>query len=175
MSNKIKKIYSGKVIKLQLEQVELPNGVSCELEMIHHPGGVAVVTLNDRDEICLLHQYRHVASGWIWELPAGKLEPDEAHALTAKRELAEEAGIEAKQWTYLGKTLTSPGVFTEVIHIYLAEELTPVPQQLEETEVLEVRWLKRDKVMSMVSAGEIIDAKTLVGLLYLQQHLHATG
>ena len=175
MSNKIQKIYSGKVIKLQIEQVKLPNGVSCELEMIHHPGGVAVVSINERDEICLVHQYRHVTAGRIWELPAGKLEADEAHAVTAKRELAEEAGIEARQWTYLGKTFTSPGIFTEIIHIYLAEELSPVQQQLEETEVLEVHWLTLDKIMSMVSAGEIIDAKTLVGLLYLQQYLNVSS
>jgi ADP-ribose pyrophosphatase len=171
MSENIKKVYSGHIVDVQLEQVELPNGVSCELEIIYHPGGVAIIAMNDRNEICLLRQYRHAAGGWIWEIPAGKLEPEEAHALTAKRELVEEAGVDAQDWLYLGKTITSPGVFTEIVHLYLARDLIATKQELEEIEVLEVHWLSLDKVMSMVKAGDIYDAKTLVSLFYLQQHL----
>jgi len=171
MTKHTKKVYSGLVIDIQLEQVELPNGRHCELEIIQHPGGVAMVVMNDQAEICLLRQYRHAVGGWIWEIPAGKMEPNEAHAVTAKRELIEEVGVDAQAWSYLGKTISSPGVFTEVIHLYLATELVPAQQQLEEMEVLEVHWMTLDKVMSMVKAGEIHDAKTLVALLYLQQYL----
>jgi len=173
MPNTVKKIYSGHVVDLQLEQVELPNGVSCELEIIQHPGGVAIVAINEQEEICLLRQYRHAAGGWIWEIPAGKIEPDEAHALTAKRELVEEVGVDASDWSYLGKTLSSPGVFTEVIHLYLAKELVTAQQKLEEIEVLDVHWLSLDQVMSMVKSGEIIDAKTLVALFYLQNNIES--
>lgn len=172
MLKQIKKVYSGLVVDIQLEQVELPNGVTFELEVIHHPGGVAIIAMNNQNEICLLRQYRHAAGGWLWEIPAGKIEPDEPHAVTARRELVEEAGVDAQDWSYLGKTISSPGIFTEVIHLYLATDLVTAQQDLEEMEVLEVHWMPLDKVMSMVKAGEIYDAKTLVALLYLQQHMN---
>lgn len=171
MTERIKKVYSGLVVDIQLEQVELPNGVTAELEIIKHPGGVAVVAMNAETEICLLRQYRHAVDGWIWEIPAGKREPDEHHRVTAKRELVEEAGVDAQTWSYLGKTISSPGIFTEVIHLYLATDLIPAQQQLEEIEVLEVHWLPLQQVMSMVKAGQIEDAKTLVALFYLQLQL----
>ena len=171
MSDKVQKIYSGNVIDLQLEQVELPNGVQCELEIVQHPGGVAIVAINAQNEICMLRQYRHAAGGWIWEIPAGKIETDEAHAVTARRELIEEAGVDASDWAYLGKTLSSPGVFTEVIHLYLAKGLTSAEQAHEEIEVLDVHWLSLDQIMSMVTAGEVVDAKTLVALFYLQNNV----
>ena len=173
MTNVIKKIYSGPVFDLQQEQVDLPNGVSCELDIIHHPGGVAVVAINEREEICLLRQYRHAAGSWIWEIPAGKIEPDEAHALTAKRELVEEVGVDASDWTYLGKTLCSPGILTEIIRLYLAKSLLPAQQELEAAEVIEVHWFSLDQIRSMVKAGDIIDAKTLVALYYLQNNIEA--
>ena len=171
MSEQSKQVYSGLVVDILREQVDLPNGTRAELEIVKHPGGVAVIAINHKQEICLLHQYRHVVGGWIWEIPAGKREPDEPHEQTVKRELVEEAGVDAKRWLYLGKTVTSPGVFSEVIHLYLATDLIEAQQQLEDVEVLEVHWLPISKVMAMVRAGEIEDAKTLVALLYLQQHL----
>ncbi len=156
-------IYSGRVITLKAEKVKLPNGVCCELEMIHHPGGVAIVAENDQHEICLLHQFRHAASGWLWELP----EPE----LTARRELGEEVGMQAQRWHHLGQTISSPGLFTEIIQLYLARDLYAVQQNLEDEEVLEVHWFSLGKIMAMIQRGEIYDAKTLVGLFYLQQHL----
>ncbi len=166
-----RQIFRGRIIQLNVEKVRLPNGVTCELEMIHHPGGVAIVVMNDRQEICLVHQFRHAAGGVLWELPAGKIEKNEAPELTAKRELIEEVGVEATNWLHLGKTITSPGIFTEVIHLYLANDLQVCQQNLEDEEVLEVHWFALNKIMSMIAAGEIYDAKTIVGLFYLQQHL----
>ena len=166
-----RQIYSGRVIRLNVEKVKLPNGVTCELEMIHHPGGVAIVAMNEQQEICLVHQFRHAAGGWLWELPAGKIEKDEAPALTAKRELIEEVGVEASTWFHLGKTISSPGVFTEMMQLYLAKDLQHCEQKLEDEEVLEVHWFPIKKIMSMIQAGEIYDAKTLVGLFFLQQHM----
>jgi ADP-ribose pyrophosphatase len=171
MTTRIKNVYSGSVIDLNLEQVELPNGQHSELEIIHHPGGVAVVAIDNQDRLCLLHQYRHAVGSWLWEIPAGKLEPDEGHGVTAKRELQEEAGVVAKDWYYLGKTISSPGVFTEVIHLYLARELHSVEQQLEHGEVLEVHWLPMTDIMNMVRTGDIVDAKSLVALFHLQNYL----
>jgi ADP-ribose pyrophosphatase len=175
METKIEKIYTGSVIDLTIEHVQLPNGQDCELEIIHHPGGVAIAALNDQNEICMLYQFRHAVGGWIWEIPAGKLEAGEAHAITAQRELQEEAGVNAQQWHYFGKIISSPGVFTERVHLYLATKLSTAQQQLEHAEVLEVHWLPLDKVMAMVKAGEIEDAKSLVALFHLQQYLSEQG
>ena len=170
-----KNIYNGRIINLNLEQVQLPNGVTCELEIIHHPGGVVVVALNPAHEVCLLRQYRHAAGGWLWELPAGKIDNKEDTIITARRELAEEAGKQAKDWNYLGKTISSPGVFTEILHLYLARELTDCEQRPEDEEVLEVHWLPLHKALTMIQDGEIYDAKTIIGLFHLQLFLQATA
>jgi len=164
-------IYDGRVIKLNVETVKLPNGVICDLEMIHSSGGVAIVAVNGQQEICMLYQFRHAAAGWLWELPAGKIDPGEAPELTAQRELIEEVGVKAKNWHHLGQMISSPGVFTEIIQLYIAQDLQLGLQDLDDEEVLEVHWFSLDKIMAMIQAGEIYDAKTLVGLFYLHQHL----
>lgn len=165
MSDTKKTIYNGKVIRLCLERVRLPNGADAELEIIHHPGGAAVVALNDVGQVCLLRQYRHAAGGWLWEIPAGKLDAGEQPLSTAQRELQEEAGMRAQAWQALGKIVSSPGVFTEAIHLFLARRLTAVPAQTEEQEVIEVHWLAWAEAWRMAESGEIQDAKTLAGLL----------
>ena len=95
MSHTTRTLYEGQVVRLGLESLELPNGQPLELEIVRHPGGAAVVALDEQERVCLLRQYRHAAGGWLWELPAGKLEPGEAAQLTAQRELEEEAGLQA--------------------------------------------------------------------------------
>jgi 8-oxo-dGTP pyrophosphatase MutT (NUDIX family) len=143
----------------------LPNGSTAELEIMHHPGGAAVVALDGAGHVCLLRQYRHAVGGWLWELPAGKLDNNEAPLLCAQRELEEEAGMRAADWQSLGKIVSSPGVFTEVIHLYCARTLTAVPTRPEEHEVIEVHWLPWAEALRMAQTGEIEDAKTLAGLL----------
>ena len=160
-----REIFKGRVIRLTLDTVMLPNGNEAELEIVHHPGGTAIVALDAENRVCLLRQYRHAAGGWVWELPAGKLEPGEAPLVTAQRELMEEAGMNAARWDSLGKVISSPGVFTEVIHLYLARELTPVTMQHEPHEVIEVHWRPWAEVLARAERGEIEDAKTLAGLL----------
>jgi 8-oxo-dGTP pyrophosphatase MutT (NUDIX family) len=164
----VQTIFEGRIIRLTLETVTLPNGKEATLEIVHHPGGATVVALDDRQRVCLLHQYRHAAGGWLWELPAGKLDNREAPLDCAQRELMEEAGMRARDWQTLGRIISSPGVFTEVIHLYLARDLTPVPAQAEDHEVFEVHWLPWDQAMAMAQRGEIEDAKTLAGLLRAQ-------
>lgn len=161
-------IYDGKVIRVTLDKVCLPNGAEAELEIVHHPGGAAVVALNELDQICLLRQYRYAANGWLWELPAGKLDAGEAPLFTAQRELEEEAGVRAQDWQTLGEIVTSPGVFKEVIHLFLARRLTAISARTEEHEVIEVHWLPWAQVWRMAQVGEIQDAKTLAGLLRAQ-------
>src|SRR5580698_10890232 len=116
--------YKGRVISVTVDDVLLPNGRQAALEVVHHPGGAAIVALNDLKQMCLLRQYRYVAGGWIWELPAGKLEPAEPPETTARRELLEEAGVLARDWEGLGTLFSSPGVFSEVIHLFLARGLS---------------------------------------------------
>lgn len=157
-------IYKGKVVELDLQQVRLPNGREVELEVIRHPGGAAAVALDERKRVCLLRQYRHAAGGWLWELPAGKIDPGEAPAATAERELAEEAGVFAASWDSLGCLHSSPGVFTEVIHLYLARGLNEVDLGHEADEIIEVHWLPLVDALTWCADGKITDAKTLIGL-----------
>jgi ADP-ribose pyrophosphatase len=105
-----------------------------------------------------------VFSDWIWELPAGKLDPGEGSFATAQRELAEEAGVKAVKWTPLGGVLSSPGVFGETVHLYLARELTAVPTDTEEHELIEVHWVPLAEAIARASDGDINDAKTVIGL-----------
>jgi 8-oxo-dGTP pyrophosphatase MutT (NUDIX family) len=157
--------YQGRVIRVTVDRVILPNGREAALEVVHHPGGAAIVALNDLQQVCLLRQYRYVAGGWIWELPAGKLEPAEPPEVTARRELVEEAGVEATDWVSLGSLLSSPGVFSEVIHLYLAQGLSAGRAQPEDNEVLEVHWVSFRQACDMALSGELRDAKTTIGVL----------
>ena len=157
--------YQGRVIQVSVDEVILPNGRQTRLEVVHHPGGAAIVALNDLKQLCLLRQYRYVAGGWIWELPAGKLEPDEPPERTARRELIEEAGVAARDWVSLGSLLSSPGVFSEVIHLYLAQGLSAARAKLEDSEVLEVHWVSFSQACDMALSGELRDAKTSIGVL----------
>ena len=163
------------MVNLDVETVTLPNGATVDLEIIRHPGAVAVVPLKDDGTVLLIRQYRHAAGGYMYEVPAGKLDPGEAPRTTAERELVEEAGVRAATWQALGRTISSPGIFTEVIHLYLAQDLTLVPAAAEEHEVFEVHWLPWGEAMRMATEGEIEDAKTLAGLMRAQAVLGAGG
>ncbi len=164
-------VYRGKIINVCLEQVDLPNGRRAELEIVRHPGGAAAVALDADGRVCMLRQYRHAASGWIWELPAGKLEPNEPPQTTASRELEEEAGRRAARWDSLGRILSSPGVFDEAIHLFLARELTVVETKHELHESIEIHWLPFAQALRMAQAGEILDAKSVAGLCRTQSVL----
>src|SRR5262245_28190364 len=166
-----KHIFTGRVIEVNVERVPLPNGTIAELEIVKHPGGAAIVAIDERNCMCLLRQFRYVAGGWIWELPGGKIDNREPPLDTARRELEEEAGMRAGAWRPLGDYLTSPGVFTEVVHLFLATELTPLPQRTEEHEVLEVHWLPFSDVLQMARSGELRDGKSLIGVYRAAEHV----
>jgi 8-oxo-dGTP pyrophosphatase MutT (NUDIX family) len=171
----VRHIFTGRVIEVNVERVELPNGSVAELETIRHPGGAAVVALDTDDRICLLRQFRHAVGGWIWELPAGKIDNREPPLDTARRELEEEAGMAAASWRPLGDYLSSPGVFTEVVHLFLATQLTPLPARPEEHEVIEVHWLPFTDVLRMADSGELRDGKSLVGVYRAAAHMRDAG
>lgn len=168
-------IYRGKVLTLTLETIHLPDGRSFELEIARHPGGAAIVACNQRAEICLLRQYRHIAQDWLWELPAGKRDGGETLQTTAQRELAEEAGVRARRWEALGEVYSSPGVFSEVIGLYLAWELEPATERPAADECLEVHWFPWQQACAWADNGTICDAKSLLGLYRARHRLQTLG
>ena len=157
--------FQGRVIRVTTDEVLLPNGHRTLLEVVHHPGGAATVALDAQARVCLLRQYRYVAGGWLWELPAGKLEPAEPPLATAQRELAEEAGVSAREWRSLECVLSSPGVFTERLHLFLATGLEPARAAHERAEVIEVHWIPFAEARAWALGGTITDAKTVIGIL----------
>lgn len=167
--------FRGRVIKVTTDEVVLPNGHRAELEVVHHPGGAAVVALDADRRVCLLRQYRYVAGGWIWELPAGKLEPNEPPLVTAQRELVEEAGVSAREWHSLDSYLSSPGVFSEVLHLYLAFGIEPARAALESAEVIEVHWMPFAEALEWAMNGTIRDGKTALGLTRAQHFIKVHG
>ncbi len=164
-------VFQGKIVTVSVESVQLPDGRRCEIEVVRHPGGAAVVALDSADRVCLIRQYRPVMHDWMWEIPAGKLDSGESPLSTAQRELEEEAGLVARRWNELGSMVSSPGVFTEVVHLYFARDLEHVARQMEEHEIIEVHWLTLDEAIERATRGDIRDAKTVIGLYRAQQML----
>jgi ADP-ribose diphosphatase len=160
----IEQIYKGRIVDLRLERVTLPNGTTIRLEMVRHPGAAAIVAVNEQQEVALLRQYRHAAGGFIWEIPAGKLDHGESPEVCAARELREEAGLTAGSLTLLGAIYTAPGFCDEKIHLFLARGLSPGEQQLEKDEVLSVEQVPLRRALAMIRSGEIQDAKSIAGL-----------
>lgn len=166
--------FTGRVIEVNVETVTLPNGVTIDLEIIRHPGGAAVAAVNARGEICLLRQYRHAVGGWLWELPAGKLDAGEDPLLAARRELEEETGLVASRWEPLGGVVSSPGVFTEIVHLYLATGLEQRRASPEAGEVFEIAWLPLEEAAQQALAGTIDDGKTIAGICRARARLART-
>ena len=160
----IKNIYNGKVVVLNVESVTLPNGARAELEIVRHPGASAIVPLKEDGTVVLIRQYRHAVGGFIYEIPAGKLDRDEDPLVCASRELEEQVGYRAARFELLTSIFTAPGFTDEVIHIYLATGLTQGRQKLDHDEVLDIVEVPIEKAIGMVQAGEIRDAKSIVGL-----------
>jgi 8-oxo-dGTP pyrophosphatase MutT (NUDIX family) len=171
MTDEIRNVFTGRVLRLNLETVTLPNGSVAELEIAHHPGGAAVVAVDAEGRVCLLRQFRHAAGGWLTELPAGKLDGGEPPLACAQRELAEEAGVVARRWDKLGEVYSSPGVLTEVIHLFLARDLAASDARPEEHEVFEAEWIPVPEAVALAASGRLRDAKSVVGLLWANERL----
>jgi ADP-ribose pyrophosphatase len=166
-------IYTGKVVTLNVDRVRLPNGVEIDLETVRHPGAAAVVPLRDDGRVVMIHQFRHAAGGYIYEVPAGKLHPGEDPLDCAARELEEEVGYRAASFTLLSSIFTAPGFADEVIHVYKATGLTPGRQQLDQDEVLDIVEMSLEEAIAKIADGTIRDAKTIVGLqaVYIAQQV----
>jgi ADP-ribose pyrophosphatase len=159
-----REIYRGRVVHLGVETVALPNGATVELEVIRHPGASAVVPLTDDGRVLLIRQYRHAAGGYIYEIPAGKLDPGEEPMHCAARELEEEIGYRAGRLEHLLTFFTTPGFTDEIIHIYLATGLTAGTQRLEFDEIIETVAMSLPEALARIRDGSIRDGKTMIGL-----------
>jgi ADP-ribose pyrophosphatase len=163
-------IHRGRVFSLVKENVTLDNDVTTDMEFIEHPGATAIIPMFNDSHILLLKQYRHALRQYIWEIPAGTLDPEEGVIDCAKRELIEETGYSAEQWQKLGEITPVPGYSDERIHIYLATDLQPAEQDLDKDEIIRVHKVKFSEALEMVKNGEIQDAKSITGLLMAQNH-----
>jgi len=170
-----RKVYDGRIVHLEIERVTLPNGVDVDLEIVRHPGASAVVAEDD-GAVILIRQYRYAGDGYIWEVPAGTLQPGEVPDACARRELAEEAGVEASEVVPLGSILTTPGFCDERIHLFLARRLRSVATHHDHDEVItDVCRLEWPAVLGMIASGEIVDAKSLVALYRAAHWLGVAG
>ncbi len=159
-----KTIFEGQVIRLYLDQVRLPNGQEAEREVVLHRGAVGMVPLDAEGYVTLVRQYRHATGEELLEIPAGKLDPGEDPESCAKRELAEEAGLATGRLIKLSEFYTSPGFSNEVLHLYLALDLSPCEAEQEEDEFLELERLPLAEALASVARREIKDSKSVAGI-----------
>lgn len=158
-------IFSGAVIDVHVDQVELPNGSMARREVVDHPGAVAVIPVDSDGSVYCVRQFRYPVGEVLLEVPAGKLARGEDPCLCAERELSEETGFSAGRMTYLGKIYSSPGFAGEVLYLYLAEELVCGKAHPDADEFLDIERISLDELARMVTAGEVPDAKTQIAVL----------
>ncbi len=158
-------IFSGKIITVNCDEVLLPNGKTSKREVAYHHGGVCVVPLTKDGELLFVRQFRYPYREVVLELPAGKLEKGEDPYQAGLRELGEEAGVTTDEMVSLGKFYPTPGYCSEIIYLYLAENLTVTGQHLDEDEFLNVEKMPLKKALEMVMSGEIVDGKTQTAIL----------
>ena len=158
-------VYEGKILHVHRDTVLLPNGAEAVREVAEHPGGVAVVAIDEDDCVLTVKQYRYVFSQVMEEIPAGKLEQGEGPDAAALRELREETGAAPERFTALGSIIVSPGCYGEVLYLYLAEGLHFGETSPDEDEFLDLVRTPFDTMVGRVLHGEIKDAKTVCGIL----------
>jgi ADP-ribose pyrophosphatase len=167
------RLYTGRIVNLDRDTVRFPDGSTGQLEMLRHPGASAVVPFLDdpRDadpRVLLIRQFRHAAEGFIWEVPAGRLDAGESPETCARRELEEETGMRAAAIERLTTIYTTPGFTDEIIHLFMARGLTEGTARREVDEFMELHPLPWSEVMGMLRSGTIQDAKTSTSLMFVQ-------
>jgi len=170
VSSKI--IYEGKLLRVKLDEVKLPNNYITVREIVEHPNAVALIPITSDGKIVMVNQYRHSAKEVLLELPAGTMEKNELPEECAKRELLEETGYEAKELKKLFSCYLAPGYSTEFIHIFLAKNLVYKGQKLEFDEQIKLVELNLNDALKKIEKGEIKDAKTICSLLFFSTFLN---
>lgn len=167
------RLYTGRVVSLDRDTVRFPDGSSGQLEMLRHPGASAVVPFLEDPRapdprVLLIRQFRHAANGFIWEIPAGRLDAGETPEACAHRELEEETGRRARTIEPLTTIYTTPGFTDERIHLFLAHGLDSGSERREPDEFMELHELSWSAVLELVRTGEVQDGKTLISLLFVE-------
>lgn len=162
-------IYSGRVIKVAVDSVELPNGQTSKREVVRHPGAVAIVAIDAEDKLVMVEQYRYAAGKVLLEIPAGTLTPGEDPDACAGRELQEETGYKPGKLEKLGSIFLAPGYSTEVIHLYLATDLVESRLDMDEDEFIEVTRLTWAEVLERITTNAIQDAKTISAVMLARE------
>ncbi len=166
-----RRVYTGRVISLDVDRVRFPDGSEGELEMVRHPGASAIVPFlsdpaGDDPQVLMIRQYRYAAEGYLYEIPAGRLDEGEDPADCAARELREETGCTAERIEHLFTMYTTPGFTDEKIHLFMAVGLTQGEAAREADEFVEVVPMTLSRALELIERGEIQDAKTALGLMY---------
>ena len=160
-----RRVYEGKVLSLDVDEVEEPGGVRAVREVVRHPGSVAVLPVHDDGRIVLVRQYRYPVDAAVWELPAGRLDPGESAEQAARRELEEEVGLRPRRLEALTVFYTTPGFCDETMHLFRATGLASVAARPEADERIEAATFTLSEARGMIERGEIREGKTLVALL----------
>ena len=164
-------VFKGRVLEFYVDTVELPGGVLATRELVHHPGGVAVVPVDEKGYVYLVRQYRKPYEAAVLEIPAGKRDKGEEPLVGAKRELSEETGLVAKNYIDLGEFYPSPGYVDEVIYLYLATELTEGEVHPDDDEYVENEKIHINTLCDMIMNNEIKDGKTIAAILKAKLYL----
>jgi ADP-ribose pyrophosphatase len=159
------RIYEGRIVNLRVDTVQLPNGKTSTREIVEHRGAVAIVPMISSEDVILVRQFRQSAGRVLLEIPAGGLEAGEDPVECAKRELMEEIGYYPQKITPMFYSFLAPGYSTEKLHTFLAEDLVPKKADLDSDEFIEVVAVKLDDAVAMICSGQIVDAKSICGLL----------
>jgi ADP-ribose pyrophosphatase len=162
-----RRLFEGHLVNLRVDTIDVGEGRTVEREIVEHPGSIVAVPIDDQDRVLLVRQYRHPAGQQLLELPAGGLEPGEDPEAAARRELREEIGFSPGIIEHLGGFYTAPGFLTEFLHLFIARDLTPDPLEGDWDEDIEIVPTPLGEVRSLIEAGEIIDAKSIAGLLWV--------
>ena len=160
-----RRVYEGKVLSLDVDEVEEPGGVRATREVVRHRGSVAALPVHDDGRLVLVRQYRYPVDALVWELPAGRLDPGESPEAAARREMEEEVGLRPRRLEPLAVFYTTPGFCDEVMHLFRATGLESVAARPEADERIESRAFTLEEARGMIRAGEIREGKTLVALL----------
>ena len=166
--------WTGRRVGVRVDEVERADGHRTTREVVEHPGAVAILAW-DGERLATVRQWRHATGRTLLEIPAGTLEPDEPPQETARRELAEEAGLAAATWIAGPRFYTAPGFCTELMHLYLATELSETTAGGDEDEQLEPSWLTLSDALAAIDDGRIIDAKTIAGVSWLARRLPSSA
>ncbi len=170
-----RRVWEGRLINLRVDEVELQSGRHASREIVEHPGAVAMIAW-DGERLGMVRQWRHAAGRSLLEIPAGTMEPGEEPEQTARRELAEELRVAAEHWLAGPSFFTAPGFSTEYLHIFLAADLSvTVPYSTPDEEEISIEWMTLDEALRGIDDGDVQDAKSVAGVLWLARRLGTVG